>query len=157
MKKKRSARVRAARAAVADDARRAAPLDPRRLLEKATCRLELGAGGDPREDRPSPNVASISTGRVQDRVRYRLDGASKKHVRFARRAKTSGILDGENDVWRFRAGDGEWAAARAAADASVGWLACELRHDRCAAIVARAALSRVGNLGVCVGVRGPER
>ncbi|KAH8095669.1 methyltransferase [Aureococcus anophagefferens] len=48
-------------------------------------------------------------------------------------------------------GDGEWAAARACASPDEAWLCCEWRHDRAAAVVGRAALSGLANLGVARG------
>ena len=51
------------------------------------------------------------------------------------------------------AGDGEWAAAQASVSGSKAacWVASEMRHDRAAAIAARAALGRVARLGVASG------
>lgn len=48
------------------------------------------------------------------------------------------------------AGDGEWAARRASTPPSNmwAWVACECRHDRAAAMVARVALASIENLGV---------
>ena len=52
-------------------------------------------------------------------------------------------------------GDGEWAAARAGDRPDEAWLCCEWRHDRAAAVVGRAALSRLANLGVARGAALP--
>lgn len=48
------------------------------------------------------------------------------------------------------AGDGEWAARRASTPPSNmwAWIACECRHDRAAAMIARGALDNIDNLGV---------
>jgi len=112
-------------------------------------------------DRACPGDARSARAKRGKAVRLDVEAATKRfrdaltedggRLRIDPRSlvDTSGMKSPVPLCLELGAGDGEWAAKRAAANDSV-WVVNEYRHDRAAVVLARGALAGLGN--VCVAV-----